>query len=217
MFRRMSVHCASLSMRDEQPFLCYWFTGVPTFISQIRLEVNNYIIVVLFTIHLISPQNGWTPLIRASNEGNLKLVKVIADLGAHLNDQTAVRFNNSCCCANINPTLQHIMQEGWSSVMVSSNYGHNELVKELADRGADLNLATVRWNKFVCQTCADVVEIPWQTAGDTALHIATLRNRPEVVKELARLGANLNIGNKVKVIWWCTSQLAGANEHQEWH
>ena len=35
-------------------------------------------------------QNGWTPLIRASNEGNLKLVKVILDLGADLNGQTKV-------------------------------------------------------------------------------------------------------------------------------
>ena len=35
-------------------------------------------------------QNGWTPLMRASNEGNLKLVKVISDLGADLNAQTKV-------------------------------------------------------------------------------------------------------------------------------
>ena len=35
-------------------------------------------------------QNGWNPLIRASNEGNLKLVKVIADLEADVNSQTEV-------------------------------------------------------------------------------------------------------------------------------
>ena len=39
---------------------------------------------------LLLSQHGWTPLIRASNEGNLKLVKIIADLGANLNDQTNV-------------------------------------------------------------------------------------------------------------------------------
>ena len=39
------------------------------------------------------PQNGWTPLIRASNEGDLKLMKVISDLGAYLNDQTEVRID----------------------------------------------------------------------------------------------------------------------------
>ena len=36
------------------------------------------------------------------------------------------------------------LQEGWSSLMVSSNYGHIGVVKELANRGAELNLATVR-------------------------------------------------------------------------
>ena len=35
-------------------------------------------------------QNGWNPLTRASNEGNLKLVKVIADLEADVNSQTEV-------------------------------------------------------------------------------------------------------------------------------
>ena len=39
------------------------------------------------------PQNGWTPLIRASNEGDLKLMKVISDLGAYLNDQTEVSID----------------------------------------------------------------------------------------------------------------------------
>ena len=33
-------------------------------------------------------QTGWNPLIRASNEGNLKLVKIIADRGGELNSQT---------------------------------------------------------------------------------------------------------------------------------
>ena len=42
-----------------------------------------------------------------------------------------------------------------------------------------------------------VVSILSQRAGDTALHLATLRNRAEVVEELAKLGADLNAGNKV--------------------
>ena len=36
-----------------------------------------------------------------------------------------------------------------------------------------------------------------QSAGETALHIASLENHPDVVIELAKQGANLDIGNKV--------------------
>ena len=38
-------------------------------------------------------QTGWNPLIRASNEGNLKLVKIIADRGGQLNSQTVEVLN----------------------------------------------------------------------------------------------------------------------------
>lgn len=35
------------------------------------------------------------------------------------------------------------LQFGWTSVMVASKYGHDEVVKELVKRGADLDLTTV--------------------------------------------------------------------------
>ena len=44
------------------------------------LMMNNY--------YYLYMQTGWNPLIRASNEGNLKLVKIIADRGGQLNSQT---------------------------------------------------------------------------------------------------------------------------------
>ena len=37
-------------------------------------------------------QNGWSPLIRASNEGNVKLVKIIANRGGEINHQTKVPY-----------------------------------------------------------------------------------------------------------------------------
>ena len=46
----------------------------------IILMMNNY--------YYLYMQTGWNPLIRASNEGNLKLVKIIADRGGQLNSQT---------------------------------------------------------------------------------------------------------------------------------
>ena len=54
---------------------------------QQRLARSRCLQYVSSFIHL---QNGWTPLIRASNEGNLKLVKVITDLGTNVNHQTEV-------------------------------------------------------------------------------------------------------------------------------
>ena len=47
-------------------------------------------------------QDGWNPLMRASTEGNLKLVKIIADRGGQLNDVLKEVLNESdiskyCC------------------------------------------------------------------------------------------------------------------------
>ena len=41
-----------------------------------------------------------------------------------------------------------------------------------------------------------------QSAGDTALHIATLRNHHAVVKELVLLKANLDVSNKVSFFFF---------------
>ena len=37
-----------------------------------------------------------------------------------------------------------ILQYNWTSVMLAAKFGHDEVVKELAKRGADLTLKTVR-------------------------------------------------------------------------
>ena len=37
-----------------------------------------------------------------------------------------------------------IFQYNWTSVMLAAKYGHDEVVKELVERGADLTITTVR-------------------------------------------------------------------------
>ena len=37
-----------------------------------------------------------------------------------------------------------LFQYNWTSVMLAAKYGHDEVVKELVERGADLTITTVR-------------------------------------------------------------------------
>jgi ankyrin repeat protein len=39
--------------------------------------------------------------------------------------------------------LNIILQYNWTAAMLAAKYGHGEVVKELAERGADLTITTV--------------------------------------------------------------------------
>ena len=43
-----------------------------------------------------------------------------------------------------------ILQYNWTSVMLAAKFGHDEVVKELVKRGADLTLKTVRATVHFC-------------------------------------------------------------------
>ena len=81
-------------------------------------------------------------------------------------------------------------------MIVASNYGHTDVVKELAYRGADMDLKTVNLILIVTIILLKVCHNS-QSAGDTALHIATIRNNSSVVEALVELKADLNATNKV--------------------
>ena len=53
-------------------------------VQSARSEIRANDIIYFTVIYII--QTGWNPLSRASTEGNLKLLKIIADRGGHLND-----------------------------------------------------------------------------------------------------------------------------------
>ena len=40
-------------------------------------------------------------------------------------------------------------QYNWTPVMLATKYGHDEVVKELVERGADLTITTVRAKKLL--------------------------------------------------------------------
>ena len=82
--------------------------------------------------------------------------------------------------------------------------GFKDIVEELAKRGADLNMRTVRI-KYLC--CLVTVEIQscqqstksysMQEAGESAIHAATVKGHVGVVRVLANYGADLNMPNRV--------------------
>ena len=80
---------------------------------------------------------------RASTEGNLKLLRIIADRGGHLND-VILEVHDITKAIYMHAYNFIIFQYNWTSVMLAAKYGHDEVVKELVERGADLTITTVR-------------------------------------------------------------------------
>ena len=83
--------------------------------------------------------------------------------------------------------------------MVASHHGHTDIVNELARRGAQLDLTTVKLYllRMYIASCIMLLYTFTQDAGDSAVHIASLQDHADVVKELATHGANLNAINEV--------------------
>jgi hypothetical protein len=65
-------------------------------------------------------QNGWTPIMQASDRGHLEMVKALINAGADLNKAE---------------------RTGWTPIILASYHDHLEMVKALISAGADLNKA----------------------------------------------------------------------------
>ena len=78
----------SPSMKDVQ--LLPFFSFIRVVISTLLKRYGPWLPVKAHQYYDILLQTGWNPLIRASTEGNLKLVKIIADRGGQLNSVTMV-------------------------------------------------------------------------------------------------------------------------------
>ena len=119
-----------------------------------------------------------------------------------------------------NPSLiaSFILQKGWSPLMEAARGGFKGTLEELAKRGADLNMRTVRalaHPKVHCQPyggngprdeamrmqqlCASQLNtiLYTQEAGESAIHAATVKGHVNVMRVLANYGADLNMPNKV--------------------
>eukprot|EP00731_Ephydatia_muelleri_P038788 Em0910g1a len=63
-------------------------------------------------------QNGWIPLVSASQNGHLEIVKSLIEAGANVN---------------------HTAKDGWTPLVIASHDGHLEIVKSLIEAGANVN------------------------------------------------------------------------------
>ena len=100
-------------------------------------------------------------------------------------------------------------QRGWSPLMEAARGGFKDIVEELAIRGADLNIRTVKminlisllfsycWNPILPTTYS------MQEAGESAIHAATVKGHVDVVRILADYRADLNMPNKVWIVHVC--------------
>lgn len=124
---------------------------------------------------------GWTVLMFAAREGNLRIAEVLVENAADINakgreGETALTISAEgghvevakvllTKGANVNARTDH----GNTALMYSAQYGHPRFVKLLLDSGADVKLK--------------------DKDGDTALSLAKLKGHHEIVQLLKNVGA----------------------------
>ena len=113
---------------------------------------------------------GSTPLLHAARLGNRPIVEMLL-----------ARESIDVDKANV---------QGGTPVFAAAAAGHLEVVRLLADKGANLDLATTRWWKITKQL------IRARGGGMTPLFVATANGYLEVVRLLADRGAALDLANK---------------------
>ena len=85
--------------------------------------------------------------------------------------------------------------EGWSLTHHAASAGQSEVIRYLAEKGADLEAETddSEPEEFVWNSA-------WYKAGSKPLHIAALHGHAESIKVLFELGANLENGMRFEQI-----------------
>ena len=131
---------------------------------------------------------GQTPLIFASGNGDLEIVKVLLENRANINKTdakggTALMFASAnnypdivklllTRGANVNAVDSHLK----TALMLATERGHLEVVRLLLANGANVNV--------------------FDDSGDTALYIAIEAKQPDIVELLIRNSADVNNGSR---------------------
>ena len=72
-------------------------------------------------------------------------MKLFCDYDAEMNHQGKVVIDMALC-SNVYIIISLTFQKGWTPLMEAARKGFKDVVEELAKRGADINIQTVRIN-----------------------------------------------------------------------
>ena len=152
----------------------------------------------------VSTNNGWTPLMIASQSGHADVVELLLDKNVPINAQN---------------------KNGKTAVYIASQNGHFSVVSTLLNNGAESNITTNNgWTPLMIASQnghGDVVELLLEknvpvntqyTDGMTAVYIASQNGHSSVVSTLLNNGAEPNITTNNG---WTPLMIASQNGHQD--
>ena len=182
---------------------------------------NNY--------NIVDPDTGFTPLINASIDGKIPIVRVLLDRGADLEYREGTRLRSALILAaqyGQHAVVEHLLYRGamvnrtdkydMTALMHASKEGHFQSVIHLMNRGALMNISDEKGynalhyaarsgHKEILDYLVEAggaVEIrdTIPDEGKTALHLAAQYARNECVKLLLEKGAKVNRRSSVQKV-----------------
>ena len=92
---------------------------------------------------------------------------------------------------------------GHTALHVAAMYGKSDIVRMLLDKGANVNAKTKSWRKALRKGKKPVITL--DNDEHTALHIAVIHGKSDVVRTLLDKGANVNAKTRS---WWTALHMA---------
>ena len=171
-------------------------------------------------------ENGLTPMLAAAKNGHADVVRLLEAAGANIETMGADGCDPLHLAASRGhvDVVRHLLDkganpnrnlgQGTTAILAASENGHHRVVDLLIKRRADLFLNRLRRKghstpAMVASTnghqdvIATLLESTTHTAinsqrydGNSALHDAARNNHPNIVRQLLRAGADVNLQNK---------------------
>ncbi|RYP71470.1 hypothetical protein DL769_004695 [Monosporascus sp. CRB-8-3] len=176
----------------------------------------------------------WTPLHYAAAARSVEMVEALLQRRADVNPRDLLEWtplHYACQCGRA-PIVQVLLREGaeldahgrdgMTPLLCAAMNGHLDVVRSLIEAGAALDVPDMSGNTPLLWAAfkghKGVVEYLWQDAnkklrdhtGRTALHLAAMAGRVEVVMQLVELGADKEAKERSG---WTPLHLAARNRH----